>query len=225
MNNKEIITEIIEDLEQTVGLNWPSTRSKITRKKLIECWSVYRNIQDFEFYGYAARSSTNSVYRKIFNNIEKKNSRPWKSYILNLYKYKYCTNCKTLENINNFSDNGSKLDGKDNWCKNCSSIYHKQLYANNIEKEHERSKKYYEAHKEEAFARSASRRASKIERMPSWVNKKELTEIYRNCPEGYHVDHKIPLNGKLVSGLHVPENLQYLTAEENLRKSNKYEVK
>ena len=116
------------------------------------------------------------------------------------------------------------MDGKDNWCKDCSSTYHKQLYTNNIEKERERSKNYYETHKEEAFARSALRRASKLQRTPEWVNLEEIKKIYKKCPIGYHVDHIIPLQGELVSGLHIAENLQYLTAQDNLAKSNKFEV-
>jgi len=66
------------------------------------------------------------------------------------------------------------------------------------------------------------RRRIKGGRTLAKIYAKEITAFYENCPAGYHVDHKIPLNGKTVSGLHVPWNLQYLPALENLVKGNSY---
>lgn len=71
-------------------------------------------------------------------------------------------------------------------------------------------------------AYTAVRRANKIKATPSWANLDKIKEIYSNCPEGYHVDHIIPLQGVNVCGLHVETNLQYLPATENLSKNNKF---
>lgn len=60
-------------------------------------------------------------------------------------------------------------------------------------------------------------------RVPKWVDMHKITEIYDKKPDGYEVDHIIPLNHPNVCGLHVPENLQYLTKEENRIKKNSWD--
>lgn len=60
--------------------------------------------------------------------------------------------------------------------------------------------------------------------MPLWADPLAIANIYAGCPSGHHVDHDIPLRGRLVSGLHVETNLQYLLASVNHRKHNKFEI-
>ena len=215
--NKEIVTEIIDDLENTVGLNWTTNkRAKVSREKLIECWSEYRKKPDYKFYGYTSPTPMGILYRKIFSNINKSTTaESWKAYILRLNKLKYCSTCKNLLNFSEYSFAKERQSGLRTKCKVCSAIECKE----NSAAENARSSKY---------------RSSKIKRTPRWLTKEDfwlIEEVYILAKERekctgikWHVDHIIPLQGKLVSGLHVPNNLRVITARDNSVKSNSFLV-
>lgn len=81
----------------------------------------------------------------------------------------------------------------------------------------------------ECPARLHYRRKDVKNRTPPWVMGKDLMAVYSKCPKGMHVDHIVPLkglvDGRPVSGLHVPWNLQYLTPAENHKKYNRVSEK
>jgi len=78
----------------------------------------------------------------------------------------------------------------------------------------------------------AKRRALFLKRVPSWLTSDDLwmiKEAYNLAKLRtklfdfqWHVDHIIPLQGKTVSGLHVPTNLRVVTWKENVSKANKF---
>jgi hypothetical protein len=75
----------------------------------------------------------------------------------------------------------------------------------------------------------AINRAKRRKAFPKWLtaeHKRAIRQFYENCPNSYEVDHIVPLLGtkpgtrqRIVSGLHVPWNPQYLPALSNRRKN------
>jgi hypothetical protein len=87
----------------------------------------------------------------------------------------------------------------------------------------ETAKVYRASNRKRHCARQSQRKSAQLNRTPKWANLKAIAKFYIDCPTGLTVDHIIPLQGKLVSGLHVFSNLQYLTPLENSMKNNKFD--
>ena len=74
-------------------------------------------------------------------------------------------------------------------------------------------------------ASNARRQAAQLQRIPPWADLDDIQTFYdRAVDADLTVDHVIPLQGVLVSGLHVSANLQLLSVEENSRKKNRFAV-
>lgn len=167
----------------------------------------------------------NRMMRKCFPNVRLNGgNQTWYFYLLSLIEYKYCNGCtKVLPFIDFHKDKTNSSIGLSSICKYCTSIYQAGQYNKYIESHHAS----YERNKGKILARQQIYKGERAKRIPLWYNlqQKEIENFYLNCPPGYQVDHIIPLKGDLVSGLHVIENLQYLSIEDNLRKGNKFIIR
>jgi hypothetical protein len=77
----------------------------------------------------------------------------------------------------------------------------------------------------------AKRKAAQLNRTPAWLTPDDhwiIEQAYELAAMrtkmfgfSWHVDHTLPLQGKTVSGLHVPTNLQVIPAVDNIRKGNR----
>ena len=93
-------------------------------------------------------------------------------------------------------------------------------------------KDWAQRNRDKVNAKWMQREAGKKNRTPDWLTVDQLWMIEQAYDIAakrkqifgfdWHVDHIVPLQGKTVSGLHVPWNLQVIPAVENQRKSNKF---
>lgn len=103
--------------------------------------------------------------------------------------------------------------------------------ANNLEKVKSYAKKTKANNKGRVNAHTVRRRLAKINRTPAWLTPDDhwiIEQAYELAAMrtkmfgfSWHVDHTLPLQGKTVSGLHVPTNLQVIPAVDNIRKGNR----
>jgi hypothetical protein len=167
---------------------------------------------------------------------------------------KTCTRCHIVKSYELFYKQAvNSKDGYQAHCRACDNARKKNWalknpelaaahrktsdinrYKNYKSKVQEKNKNWKSNNPSKVSAMDAKRRAAVNLRKPSWFTDEdnwmveqayELAQL-RTQVFGFqwHVDHVIPLQGKLVSGLHTPYNLQVIPASENLSKSNQFTV-
>lgn len=199
-NKKEVLTEIF-DIENVYG-SLKDCRV-FTSDLLLEilCKQEF-NLRDDLGVSY---STAAKWLLKAFPNKPKSNIRI-DNWLLEQYFLKECKKCYNVYDLStdNFHRNSGRSNGYNSYCKSCMN---KEISATSV-------------------SRTAKYRAAKELRVPPWlstIERSKITKMYLECPEGMQVDHIIPLRGRLVSGLHVLSNLQYLSTEDNREKSNKFQ--
>jgi hypothetical protein len=165
---------------------------------------------------------------------------------------KQCTKCLAVKPFTSFyAQSMNSKDGYQSHCKACDNLRKIQWKLKNpeIAKEHSKKaesnrkdsvdrKEWKKQHRKLPHIKASrnalytKRRAAKIQRTPKWLTERDLKVIkgfYAIAQmlstvnnEEWHVDHVIPLQGKFVSGLHVPSNLQLMRGIDNETKRNEY---
>lgn len=113
---------------------------------------------------------------------------------------------------------------------------HKEYRLKNSVSIKRRNQEWTKANKGIVNAQNAKRRARLLHATPSWSDTDNILQIYHDCTiinemaamngaiDYYVVDHVVPLQGKLVCGLHISANLQLLLNTDNCKKINKWPI-
>jgi hypothetical protein len=106
--------------------------------------------------------------------------------------------------------------------------------AKNKDKVKAAQRKWYLANKDTVKAKTRARQAKLLQRTPVWltpIHKERMENQYKLASllskitgTPWEVDHVLPLQGKFVSGFHVPNNLQVIMRKANRSKHNTVEL-
>lgn len=189
------------------GYTDPPNKKGISTEMLID-GAISGNIVAYirEATGCAKQTVTNAI-KNTFPDRNPIHSSSIIKFLLDKWDLRYCSRCTLVKENNEFYYNSNKSDGLSDYCKECSREARKTTYAKNPQKE--------------IHANNIRRRRVHELQTPKWANIPAIIKFYNDRPLGMHVDHIYPLNSDWVCGLHVVENMQYLTIEENLSKNNK----
>jgi hypothetical protein len=112
--------------------------------------------------------------------------------------------------------------------------YFQQRYLSKKEQIDTANKLYRQLNPHKHAEKETRRRLAKIQRTPAWLTVDDqwvIEQAYelaalrtKMLGVTFEVDHIVPLQGKFVSGLHVPTNLQVIPALANRQKTNRFEV-
>jgi 5-methylcytosine-specific restriction endonuclease McrA len=134
------------------------------------------------------------------------------------YQKKFCSSSCSATYSNLITPRRTKTSPLWHDCPACGKQTRNVRYCSNECKPKLTPQERYAKHKaihNEAWQRYMAKRKNQT---PENVDIKALQQFYKNCPDGYEVDHIHPISK---GGSHTLENLQYLTISENRKKSNK----
>ena len=192
---------------QECGYKDPPNKKGIALDMLVDA-SISGNIVTYirELTGCAKQTVTNAL-AKSFPDRDPIHDSSLIKFLLDKWELRQCSKCKEVKDTTDFYFNSNKSDGLSDLCKECNKEARKNTYAKDPQKE--------------IHLNGLRKRRRNELQTPKWADIEAIAEYYRNRPKGKHVDHIYPLNSDWVCGLHVIENLQYLSVFENLSKNNK----
>ena len=140
--------------------------------------------------------------------------------------------CKECVNANSRKWREQNPDAHANWYaqnKQHKAEYFKDWRLANAERQRRKIAEWTKLNKARVNARIAKRMAKKFLATPLWADRVAIEAVYEEASRAtqetgirYEVDHIVPLQSNIVSGLHWEGNLQVIPKAENIRKLNRH---
>ncbi len=154
----------------------------------------------------------------------------------NSTRYRQCPECLAAKKNRHYVKNKARDNIKRKAWQQANLVkcsgYNKKSRAKHPGADKETRKRYRQNNKAKVVSWTRKHQLAKLKRTPKWLTLLHFQQIqifYEAAAEltkefeiPMEVDHIVPLQGKNVSGLHVPWNLQVITQLDNRKKINKW---